>query len=344
MKKLICLILAVCLLCSCTNTTIEPTVTDTTTTTTLPTTEAPTPTTVIEAEETLLGDFLGSYLTMRLSQNPLPHELPHLEVFTSYSEVESYFNFNVNHYFMGQKFTMSCYSFNDEYLANCDIVMLVIEEQSAYISHKSDVIRIKNGVATFNLERHIPETAPEREGAVYHLVYSVPKGSFDGVDCENVVVNITEVLDEQNTDVFDAERFRYIYPEFWPYVQNASALVEAPSPNISVIHTYDEILSFYQSNKNTFNLDEEFLRFIGSIYNERHFEDYVLILAILPFDKTKPKPVVSELFLYNLQVFLTIDNLPQEVPNENVQWRIVEISVVKSDLDGINLREINIAS
>lgn len=344
MKKLICLLLAVCLLCSCTNTTIEPTVTDTITTTTPTVTEPPTPTTIIDQEETLLGEFLGSYLTMRLSQNPLPHELPHLEVFTSYSEVENYFNSNVGNYFMGQKFTMSCYSFNDEYLANCDIVMLVIEEPSTYISHKSDVIRLKSGVATFNLERHIPETAPEREGAVYHLVYSVPKGSFDGVDCESVSVNITEFLDEQNTDVFDAERFRYIYPEFWPYVQKASALVENPSPSISVIHSYDEILSFYQSNKNTFNLDEEFLRFIGSIYNEQHFEDYVLILAVLPFDKTKPKPVVSELFLYNLQVFLTIDNLPQEVPNENIQWRIVEISVVKSDLEGINLKEINIAS
>ncbi len=344
MKKLICVLLAVCLLCSCVGKPIEPTVTTEATTTLPPVTEPAVPTTVIEKEATILGKFMGSFLTVRMSPNPLPHDLPHIEVFSSYSEVESYYNSNIDTYFTGQKFTMTCYSFTDEYLENCDIVMLVIEEPSTYISHRSDVISVTDNIATFNLERHIPENAPTRQGAVYHLIYTVPKGSFNGIDCENAKVNIKEVIDDVNTDVFDTERFRYIYPEFWPNVLQVEAISQNALPSINVLNTYGEMLGFYESYKQDFNLDSEFLSQIGSHYNEQHFEDYVVIMAILPFDKNRPTPNVSNMFLYNLEVFLIIENLPAQVANQDLWWHIVGVSVSKNDLEGINLKEINIGS
>ena len=72
------------------------------------------------------------------------------------------------------------------------------------------------------------------------------------------------------------------------------------------------------------------------------FNDYVLLLAVLPFDDRLPEPSVSELFVYNLQIYISVENLPEESLTEYTRWYLLAIAVSKNDLDGVNLTEFNI--
>lgn len=72
------------------------------------------------------------------------------------------------------------------------------------------------------------------------------------------------------------------------------------------------------------------------------FDDYILLIAVLPYDDRLPRPVVSELFVYNNQIYISIDNLTYDVPPEEEMWYLTAVAVSKRDLDGVNLKEFNI--
>lgn len=308
--------------------------------------EAQTPEPVPEAslpigENEHIGSFYGSFLTMYKGRTS--PDFPYAEIMRSYTEVEDYFYASEYDFIFGKRFTNTCASFAENFFDENDVMMLVISEPSIYVSHTADGIELNpDGICDIKITRHIPENAPLSSGIIYHLLFTAPKGGFDDIDPDKISVSLSEVIDLKNTDVFDAERFRYIYPEFWPFTHEANALIENASPTIASIQTYEELLGFYERNKSTFDLDKNFVRFIGSVYDEAMFEDYVLLLAVFPFDKANPKPKVSDLFVYNLQIYLTVENLADEIPSDRAKWYVLAVAVDKSSLSGVNLKEFNI--
>ncbi len=282
----------------------------------------------------------SAYLTTYHSSK-YTEELPYLVKFSSYSMVEDYFYSHERDFFFGARFTVACASFSDDYLAGNDVMMLVINEPSTYASFECKNVTVENGKTVFDIERHIPQNAPQGESIAYHLVFCAPKGSYDYIDPDNFSVNITEVIDNEPSEVFDAERFRYTYPEFWPSSHKADALTEV-SPVIVSIHSYDELLGFYESHKSDFDLDSEFLPQIGFPYTEELFNDYVLLMALMPFDSRYPAPRISNVFVYNMKIWISINGYTEQIPEENTVWYLVTAAVAKRDLEGVNLNEFNI--
>lgn len=282
----------------------------------------------------------SAYLTTYHSSK-YTEELPYLVKFSSYSMVEDYFYSHERDFFFGARFTVACASFSDDYLAGNDVMMLVINEPSTYASFECKNVTVENGKTVFDIERHIPQNAPQGESIAYHLVFCAPKGSYDYIDPDNFSVNITEVIDNEISEVFDAERFRYTYPEFWPSSHKADALTEV-SPVIVSIHSYDELLGFYESHKSDFDLDSEFLPQIGFPYTEELFNDYVLLMALMPFDSRYPAPRINNVFVYNMKIWISINGYTEQIPEENTVWYLVTAAVAKRDLEGVNLNEFNI--
>ncbi len=287
------------------------------------------------------GDELyGAYLTT-YSPSQYTEGFPQLIKFASYSEVENYFYGHERAFFFGARFTVACASFTDDFLAENDVMMLVIDEPSAYASFSCSDITVENGKARFKLERHIPQDAPSSENIAYHLVFCAPKDSYDKIDVSDFEVDISEIIDSGGDNVFDAERFRYTYPEFWPSTHKADALTQA-SPVIMSIHSYDELLSFYESKKAEFDLDSEFLPQIGFSYTEELFNDYVVLMALLPFDSRFPAPRISNVFVYNMKIWISINGYAEQIPEEYTVWYLVTAAVAKRDIEGVNLNEFNI--
>ncbi len=293
------------------------------------------------ADGTISAQLYGSYLTM-YQNNELDGSFPYAKIFHSYKDIEDYFYPSERYFMFGRRFTIACAEFTDDYFASNDVMMIVINEPSTYASYSLDSLKAQDGGVNVQITRHLPQDAPTSNDIVYHLIITAPKGSFDGIDQSKLTVDITQVTDAENTDVFDAERFRYLYPEFWPATYPANALIENPHPVIDSIQSYDELLGFYETYKDDFDLDEDFLRYIGPVYDEAMFNDYVLLLAVLPFDGRLPEPSVSELFVYNLQIYISVENLPEESLTEYTRWYLLAIAVSKNDLDGVNLTEFNI--
>lgn len=292
------------------------------------------------AESDSIGKFEGSFLTM--SRKSIDSAFPYAHIINAYNELETYFNQSEEYFIFGKRFTITCASFVDNFFKDYDIVMLAINEPSVYVSHTSNGISIfDDGSAQVRIERSIPKDIPKYGNIIYHLIFTVPKGSLDGVSDDKIEVVIDEVIDDKSNDVYDAERYRYIYPEFWPFTHPTEALGDSTA-TIASIQTYEELLSFYENYKTSFDLDKDFLRYIGSVYDEAMFDDYVLLISILPFNRQNPKPVVSDLFVYNLQIFLTIDNLVDEVPQDLTRWYVLAVAVDKKNLSGVNLKEFNI--
>jgi hypothetical protein len=286
------------------------------------------------------SEAFSAYLTTYHSSK-YTEEFPYLVKFNSYSEVEEYFYSHERDFFFGARFTIACASFSDDYLADNDVMMLVIDEPSTYASFECKNVTVENGKTVFDIERHIPQNAPQGSSIAYHLVFTAPKGSYDYVDTDNFSVNITEVTDNDTSDVFDAERFRYIYPEFWPSSHKADALDEV-SPVIISIHSYDELLGFYENQKSDFDLDSEFLPQIGFSYTEELFNDYVLLMALMPFDSRYPPPTIQNVFVYNMKIWISINNYAEQIPEDKTVWYLLTAAVAKRDLEGIDLNQFNI--
>lgn len=346
MKKIIILFTALAILCGCSvqsdlpgNSLSSADVSDKSSTFDM-LADDPIPSSSSEPTEQI-GSFYGSFLTMYNRREE--YDFPYVALFHSFSELEQYFYSREISYMFGKRFTMTCASFNkDEFFKDNDVLMLVISEPSTYVSHTADGIGIAaDGSSVFNITRHIPEDAPLSEMIIFHLVFTVPKGSFNNISPENFTVSIDEKIDRENTGVFDAERYRYIYPEFWAFTHPANAIAET-TPVIDSIQSYEELLGFYESYKNTFDLDSDFLKYIGAVYDEEMFEDNVLLLAVLPCDRKLPKPSVSDLFVYNLEIFITIDNLPEQTPADSTKWYLFAVVMNKKNLSGVKLGEFNI--
>ncbi|MCC8130786.1 MAG: hypothetical protein LIO72_03450 [Ruminococcus sp.] len=289
------------------------------------------------------GSFYGSFLTMVLSYDSAD-SYPKAYIMHSYSEIEEYYYATERIYSFGARFTITMASFTDDFFEDNDVMIVVISEPSTYVSHSvEDMELLSDGAFNISITRHIPENAPLSDGTIYHLVFTAPKGGFDDVDVDKVSVDITELIDDDNVGAFGSERFIYNYPEFWPFTFKTPALVDDVEPTVDSLETYEEMLGFYETHKGEFDLDTMFVKYFGAVFDEEMFEEYVLLVMVLPFDKTLSKPEVTDVFIYNYQIFVTIDNLTYDFSEDNVQWYLLAVAVDRSSLENVDLMAINIA-
>ncbi len=285
------------------------------------------------------GTLYGSYLTMCSNEDI---EYPYIKVFNSFAEVSDYFDSNCEQFFFGHKFTMACGSFNDEFLKDNDVMMLVLSEDSTYISHLAKSVTITTSGVKFELIRKIPQDAP-KTSTQYHLVFTAPNGSFDGMEDLPFELDITEVIDKADDTTFDAERFKMIYPEFWPYVYRCDATGEAQTI-VDTITSYSELISFYEQYSDTYDLEAEFKRHIGALYDQySFFDEYVLLAIMVPSQNISGGIAIDELFVYNLDIYVSIKNTSPAVVSDTTECYLVTAAVTKSDLMGVNLEWFNIS-
>jgi len=290
------------------------------------------------------GNFYGSFLTMVLSSSD-EDVFPKAYVMHSYSEIEEYYYATEKIYSFGARFTITMASFTDDYFEDNDVLIVVISEPSIYASHSvEDMELYEDGSFIINLTRHIPENAILSDGTVYHLVFTAPKGGFDDIDVDNIAVDVTEIIDSDSMGAYDSERFTYVYPEYWAFIFKTPALVEDVSTHVSALETYDEMLGFYEAYKGDFDLDTLFVKYFGAVFDDEMFEEYVLLVTVLPFDKTLSKPEVSDVFIYNRQIFMSISNLTYDFDEANEQWYLLAVAVDRSSLENVNLESINIGA
>lgn len=293
-------------------------------------------------EEFLLntsGKLFGSYLTMCSNEEI---EFPYIKVFESFAEVSEYFDSNCEQFFFGHKFTMACGSFNDEFLRENDVMMLVLSEDSSYISHTAKSVTVTSKGVKFELVRKIPQDAP-KSSTQYHLIFTGPKGAFEGVDELPFELDITEVTDKADDTTFDAERFKMIYPEFWPYVYRCDATGEAQTL-VNTITSYSELISFYEQYNDIYDLESEFKRHVGALYDQySFFDEYVLLAIMVPSRNISGGIAIDELFVYNLDIYVTIKNTSPAVVSDTTECYLVTAAVTRSDLTGVNLEWFNIS-
>ncbi|MCD7823260.1 MAG: hypothetical protein LUG86_04495 [Oscillospiraceae bacterium] len=289
------------------------------------------------------GSFYGSFLTMVLVSNDT-NDYPMAYVMHSYSEVEEYYYATERTYSFGARFTITMASFSDEFFEDNDVLIVVISEPSIYVSHSvEDMELYDDGSFVIGLTRHIPDDAPLSDGTIYHLVFTAPKGGFDDIDPENVTVDVTELIDDSSMGAYDSERFTYVYPEYWPFTFKTPALIDDVDITVDALETYDEMLSFYETHKGEFDLDNMFVKYFGAVFDNAMYEEYVLFVMVLPFDKTLSKPSVSDVFIYNRQIFMTVENLTYDFDEANTQWYLLAVAVDRSSLENVDLDSINIA-
>lgn len=284
-------------------------------------------------------ELYGSYLTMCSDESV---EYPYIKVFDSYSEVTEYYDTNSESFLFGRKFTLACASFNDEFLKENDVMMLVLSEDSSYINHKADEIVVtKNGIQ-FIIECHIPQDAPKSD-TQYHLIFTAPNGSFAGFEDLPFELNLFDVVDNGNGAAFDAERFRMIYPEFYPFVYRADAKGDAETV-VDTIDSYSELISFYEQYKDTYNLEAQFKKHVGTLYDENSFfNEYVLMAIIVPSKNVGEEIGVDELFIYNGELYMSVENTAPAVVSDKTECYVLATAIARSDLDGVNLEWFNIS-
>lgn len=284
------------------------------------------------------GTLYGSYLTMYEGSEL---EFPYIKVFDNYAQVSDYFDATDESFFYGQKFTIALASFDDKFLAENDVMILVINESSSYISHKAKNVTVTTGGVIFDIERHIPEDAPQ-SSTQYHLIFTAPNGSFDGMEALPFEVNTTEIIDRNNDDTFDAERYRMVYPEFYPFVHRTDAMGNVETV-VDTINSYAELIGFYEQHKNEYDFESEFKKYVGSLYSEDIFDDYVILAIIVPSKSTGKEIAVDELFVYNLEIYLSVENTAPAVISNETECYLLMTCVAKKDLMGVNLEWFNIS-
>lgn len=338
-------------LCACRNNTVPPEPVDTDTepsVTTLSTSESETlPTTaedpLPEGDVKIDAEFVGSYLTMRMDGRDAPqYDGSYFKICTTYEEIAEYYETSADFFFYGRKFTIQCASYNDpSFMADNDVLILKIDEPSSYITHEATSLRISDGKAVFGIERHIPKDAP-LSNTQYHLIFTAPKGTFDvleGLEPETV---FAEINDLESANANDAERYLYIFPEFWPFVYRADA-VSSPATIVDSIESYNELVAFYERYKSDYDFEDDFKKHIGSLYDERMFDDYVLLMVLAPCDANGKPLEVGELFVYNLEVFISVNNSSKAVVSDTTPSYLLVTAVSKKDLQGVNLSMFNIS-
>lgn len=295
----------------------------------------------VESETYSAGELYGSYLTMYTGVTPVEYlGLPYVKKFESYQDVSDYYEMILKDHFCGARFTIAMASFTDEFLSENDVIALVINEPSSYVNHTADPITFSGGEAVINVTRHITENAPLTD-TQYHLLFTAPKGSFDGIDEKTLRVEISEVIDPENNSAFDAERFRLYYPEYWNFCYRADALTDSPELILDVIDGYEELVYFYENYKSEYDLDSNFREFIGTLYNLQACERYVLVATLIPCSDER-EPSTSELFVNNLEIFMSLDaDVSEEDPKA---CYLLLTAVERSDLQGVDLDVVNLSA
>lgn len=288
-----------------------------------------------------VGQLYGSFLTMYLGLSPenMPN-LPYIRVFHSYNDVETYFDSTYKDFWYGTRFTVAMASFTDEFFKENDVMILAINEPSSYLNHTAEPILVGKDEIKVNIVRHIQENAP-LSPTQYHLIFTAPRGSFDGIDGKTLTLDISEVIDSENT-ALDAERFRIYYPEFWNFCYRADALTDNPQVVVDAINSYDELVYFYDRYSSEFDLESDFRKYVGTLYNMDAFERYVILATIIPCsDNTEP--ATSEAFVNNLQIYLEIN---ADIPGEDEKPQacyLLLTAIERSDLQGVNLDWFNLS-
>lgn len=299
---------------------------------------------VPEGEPIKVGELYsgGSYLTMYrgfVPEDVRPKQ--YIRVFHSYDDVSAYYGSTQSDYLYGVRFTLTMDSFRDEFFEDHDVMILMITEPSSYANHTADPIEITDNEVRISITRHIPEDAPVSP-TQYHLIFVAPKGSFDGAMDKQLKVDITEVIDQENNSAFDAESYRMYYPEYWNFCYRADALSDSPEMVIDIIDGYSQLVYFFEEYRKTFDLDAEFREYVGTLYNLEVFERYIILATIIPCaEETEPK--TADLFVNNLEIYMTIDADRPAEGEEPKACYLLLTAVERSDMHGVKLSEMQLS-
>ncbi len=289
-----------------------------------------------------VGEFYGSYLTMFKGNTPGEERgLPFFKIFRSYSDVERYYDETVSGHIYARQFTTTLASFSDEFFRENEVLILVIDEPSSYINHTAGPITVYPDRLSFDITRHQPEASPLLN-TEYHLIFTAPAGSFDGVDGREIELNISEQIDEENNSAFDADMFRIFHPEFTSFTYRTDPLREGAARVVDAIEGYDALVYFYDNYKEAFDLDAEFKDKIGTLYNWNICERYVLFALLLPVSDGEP-PEISDLFVNNLEIYITLTANEPEPDDEPNGAYLLLCGIERRDLMGVDLGVINLS-
>lgn len=291
-----------------------------------------------------VGELYGSYLTMYLGHTPSEYRgLPYIKLLKNYSEVEEYYNSTMESFLYGARFTIAMASFTDDYLADKDVLIAAINEPSSYVNHTAEPVEITDDEVKLKIIRHIPEACPKQD-TQYHLVFTAPKGSFDGIDQKKLSLDISEVVDPENSSAFDAERFRIFYPEYWNFCYRADAVTDTPEVAVAAIGSYEELTTyFFDKYSADYDLDSNFKPVVGTLYNWEVFERYFIIATIIPVSDEKTEPITSELFVNNLEIYITVDAKLPKAGKKPKACYLLLTAIEKSDLEGVDLSRVNLS-
>lgn len=290
------------------------------------------------------GEFYGSYLTMYIGHTPPEHRgVPYIKILHTYSEVEDYYDSALDTFLFGARFTIAMASFTDDFLADKDVLVAVIDEPSSYVNHSAEPIEITESEVNLNIRRHVPENYP-LQSTLYHLIFTAPKGSFDGIDEKKLSLNIDEVVDSANNSAFDAERFRIYYPEYVTFCYRTDAITSNPAVAVEAISSYEGLTTYFLDKYSSdYDFNFEFNSYVGTLYNWEVFERYFIIAAIIPVADVNAEPNASDLFVNNLEIYLTLDaELPAEGKKPAACYLLLT-AIEKSELVGVDLSRVNVA-
>ena len=294
------------------------------------------------SETKFVGELYGSYLTMYFGRTPIEHlNYPKMEVFETYAELDSYYMTTLPNYFYGKLFTLALANFTDDFLAENDLMLLLINEPSSYVNHTAEPIEITDDEVKIKITRHISEGAP-RADTQYHLIFTAPKGAFVGIEQKKLSVEVNEVVDPENNSAFDAESFRMYRPEFWNFCYRADPITDSPKVEVDAIDGYSELIYFFDKYRSEYDLDSEFAKYVGTLYSLDICERYIILATIIPTSGER-EPAAEEVFVNNLEIFLTVGaDTPDEGQKPDSCYLLLT-AVERSDLTGVNLDWINLS-
>ncbi len=283
-----------------------------------------------------VGEFYGSYLTMYTGHAPAEdRNLPFVRVFRTFDEIEAYYDATSPEHVYARLFTTTMASFDDDFLRDHDVLILVINEPSSYINHTASPIEISSEAIRFDITRHEPEASPLLD-TEYHLIFTGAKGDFDTVGDQPIEINFEDVVDRENSSAYDADLFRLYNPEFVPFCYRADAISGNPGVVVDAIDGYEELVYFYDKYCEDYDLDYEFKDKIGTLYSWDICERYVLLAMLIPCaDETEPE--VSEIFVNNLQIYATVTANEAEAPEIPKAGYLVLCGIERRDLIGADL-------
>lgn len=290
-----------------------------------------------------IGELYGSYLTMYIGHTPPENRgMPYVKLLHNYSEVEDYYNSRLDEFLFGARFTIAMASFTDDYLADTDVLIVVIDEPSSYVNHTAEPIEITDTDITLKISRHVPETYPQQI-TQYHLIFTAPKGSFDGIDDKKLSLDISEVVDANNS-AFDAERFRMYNPEYVNFCYRADAITDTPAVAVESISSYEDLTAYFLDKYDTdYDFNAEFKSYVGTLYNWEVFERYFIIATIIPVADANAEPKTSDLFVNNLEIYLTVDANLAEEGEKPAACYLLLTAIEKSELVGVDLSHVNLS-